>query len=442
VELVKEHINKEILLRRATSLIRYGELLPVNTEVIKELSLGEGFTPLIRCRNLGIHLGIKELYVKYEGLNPTGTFIDRGSVVGISIPFSLRMPKVITAGLGDLVVSASTYAVRAGIKPIAVVPQDLDVNKLNQIKVLGSAVKLVTDYEEALRKGIELSRRLGYSLIINTSPFMLDGFKTEGYEIIEQLGYKAPRKLFVPVGDGANIVMIYRGMKEFLELGLIDELSTKMIAVQHSPKSLPVPIGRERRSLVAKYVREIAIKRPLMHYAVTKVLRESGGTAVLVNDEDLINAMKLLAKYEGIIVDPLGASGLAGLVKALSEGLVSSDDEVVVLITASPIKHPLFLSDLTKAFSRIEETPLLSETKLAILEVIMSKGALHPYGIWRVLKESMGIDIKPTTVYQHIRDLEEQGLVIRERTDVSGGNIKIIYRLTGKGVKVLKSIYG
>lgn len=440
--------KSQLLNSKSYGLSKFNAFLPIDSKVINKLTLGEGNTPLIHCKNLGSYLGLKNLFIKYEGMNPTGTFIDRGSILGISIPYILNDKKVIIAGLGDLAVSATTYAIRAGLKPITVIPRDVDINKLNQIKVLGGFIKLVNDYEEAIKKGLNLSSKLNYFVILNTSPFVLDGFKTEGYEIAEQMSWKAPNKIFVPVGDGANLVMIYKGLTEFYEAGLIKSVNTEMIAVQHISKPSIKNINKDVRvvekvSTVNKYMREILIKKPLMLDGVIKVLEKSRGATTIVDDNDLFEAMKLLAKYEGLIVDPLGATGLAGLIKMLREKSLDKDEEVVVLVTASPVKHPLFLSDLVNVFKKFEEElPLISEVKLMILEVIMSKGETHAYEVWRTLKNVMNYDIKPATVYQHIKELNEMGLIEKSKVDLGGGNIKIKYKLTKKGLAILKSIYG
>ncbi|NJE26628.1 threonine synthase [Thermococcus sp. MV5] len=322
-------------------LWKYREFLPVE----KRVSLNEGGTPLYRLENLQKELNMKELYVKNEGANPTGSFKDRGMTVGVSKALELGMDKVICASTGNTSASLAAYAARANIKAYVLVPSGkIALGKLAQAIVYGAkVVPIKGNFDDALRVVVEASEELGVYMLNSINPFRLEGQKTIAFEVFDQLKF-VPDKVILPVGNAGNISAIWKGFKELYEAGIIDKLP-QMIGIQAKGASPLVRAWKEKRAFVSEENPEtvataIRIGNPANWPKAWKAVRESKGLLEDVSDEEILSAQRLLASKEGIFVEPASASSLAGLMKLKKLGLIEEDESVVLITTGHGLKDP------------------------------------------------------------------------------------------------------
>lgn len=329
---------------------RYRELLPIRDEV-EPVTLGEGGTPLIKLRNVyerGI-VDSRNVYVKFEGANPTGSFKDRGMTVGVTIAKYLGVEGVVVASTGNTAASAAAYAARAGLRCLVVLPQGgVARGKLAQALLHGAEIKEVEgSFDSALEEVLDkvLNEELsGYYPLNSFNPWRLEGQKTISYEIVDELD-TTPDFVIVPVGNAGNISAIWKGFKELYELGLINDLP-RLVGVQAEGaapiatawfRGLTEPLFIDKPTTIASAIR---IGRPINWFKAMRAVKESNGFFVTVSDEDILNAMKILAKYEGIGVEPASATTLAALIKCVNEGKISRDDLVILVATGHALKDP------------------------------------------------------------------------------------------------------
>ncbi|MCW4029866.1 MAG: threonine synthase [Candidatus Bathyarchaeota archaeon] len=329
------------------SVWRYRPFMPIH-EATKLVTLGEGGTGLHRSERLGKELGINNVYVKNEGENPTGSFKDRGMTVGVTKAVELGARHVICASTGNTSAALAAYAARAGIKCTVLIPSGkIAYGKLSQAMIHGAKVLQVRgNFDEALEFVLKLAEKHKDIYLLNSiNPFRIEGQKSLGYEICEQLNYEAPDRIIIPVGNAGNISAVWKGLKEFYELGLIKKLP-KMTGIQaagsapiaqaikaHSDKIVPV----ENPETIATAIR---IGAPVSWKKAVNAIRESHGTAETVTDEEILAAQKLLARIEGIFVEPASASSIAGLHKLIKKGVILEDERVVCITTGHGLKDP------------------------------------------------------------------------------------------------------
>jgi threonine synthase len=329
------------------SVWRYRPFMPIH-ESTKLVTLGEGGTGLHRSERLGTELGIKNLYVKNEGENPTGSFKDRGMTVGVTKAVELGVRHVICASTGNTSAALAAYAARAGIKCTVLIPSGkIAHGKLSQAMIHGAKVLQVKgNFDEALEFVLKLGEKHKDIYLLNSiNPFRIEGQKSLGYEICEQLNYEAPDRIIIPVGNAGNISAVWKGLTEFYQLGLIKKLP-KMTGIQaagaapiaqaikaHSDKIVPV----EHPETIATAIR---IGAPVSWKKAVNAIRESGGTAETVTDDEILDAQKTLARIEGIFVEPASASSLAGLKKLIKNGTIHKDETVVCITTGHGLKDP------------------------------------------------------------------------------------------------------
>ncbi|OYT33152.1 threonine synthase [Palaeococcus sp. (in: euryarchaeotes)] len=322
------------------TLWKYESFIPVE----KRVSLNEGGTPLYRLENLQKELEMRELYVKNEGANPTGSFKDRGMTVGVSKALELGMDKVICASTGNTSASLAAYSAKAGIKSYVLIPSGkIALGKLAQAIVYGAKVVPIRgNFDDALRVVVEASKELGVYMLNSINPFRLEGQKTIAFEIFDQLGF-VPDKVILPVGNAGNISAIWKGFKELYEIGFIDKLP-QMIGIQAegaSPLAKAFKEGTfkpfEKPETVATAIR---IGNPANWKKALKAVEESKGLLESVSDREILNAQKLLASKEGIFVEPASASSLAGLIKLRDIIEIEDDESVVLITTGHGLKDP------------------------------------------------------------------------------------------------------
>jgi threonine synthase len=331
---------------RSLSVWRYAELLPISDRS-KIVSLGEGGTSLNKCARLGSELGLKEVYVKNEGENPTGSFKDRGMTVGVTRALELGIKTVACASTGNTSASLAAYAARAGLECIVLIPSGkVALGKLIQALIYGARVIQVKgNFDDALKivEGLCLTQPI--YLLNSINPYRLEGQKTIAFEIWDQLDGMVPDKVIVPVGNAGNISAIWKGFRELYSMGLIDKLP-KMIGIQAegaAPIANLIKMGLKEIKFVENpetIATAIRIGSPVNWKRAVGAIKDSDGFAETIPDEEILKAQRLLARYEGIFVEPAGAASIAGLIKLFKNGLVKQDDLVVCIATGHGLKDP------------------------------------------------------------------------------------------------------
>lgn len=347
-EKIKEGISRESIEKGPNTIWRYSDLLPVTGKII---DLGTGFTPLQKAENLGGILGLDELYVKNDSVNPTFSFKDRVVSVSISKALEFGFDTVGCASTGNLASSVAAHAAKANMNCYIFIPADLNVAKITQALAYDpNLIGVDGNYDEVNRLCTEVSGYYNWAFVnINIRPYYAEGSKTLGYEVVEQLGWETPDRVVVPAASGSLLTKIWKGMNEFKDLGLIDEVNTKVTAAQAEGCS---PISTAFRSDESiKPVRpdtlekSLAIGNPADGYYAVKVIKESGGTAGMVTDSELIEGIKLLARTEGIFTETAGGVVVATLKKLVEAGEIESDEKTVIYITGNGLKTQDVLAD-------------------------------------------------------------------------------------------------
>ena len=350
------------------SVWRYRDLMPIK-DISKIVSLNEGGTGLHSCHRLGKQLGLLQLYVKYEGENPTGSFKDRGMTVGVSKAMELGAKSVICASTGNTSASLAAYAAKAGLRCTVLIPSGkIAYGKLAQAMIYGAKVLQVRgNFDQALDIVLKLAEKHRSIYLLNSiNPFRVEGQKSLGFEICDQLDQEPPDRVIVPVGNAGNISAIWKGFTEFHRLGFIRKLP-KMTGIQaagaapivqaiknKSEKIVPV----ENPETLATAIR---IGAPVSWKKAVNAIRNSGGTAETVTDEEILAAQKLLARVEGIFVEPASASSIAGLIKLVENGVIDKDEQVVCVTTGHGLKDP-------DTAVQMSEKPLEVDAETAAIE--------------------------------------------------------------------------
>ena len=431
--------------RRVPSVWKYFELLPLK-EGSTVISLGEGGTHLHECQRLQSHLKIKKLLLKDETTNPTASFLDRGSTVVISRALETGARAVSCGATGNLGASISAYAAKAGLEAIIFIPKILDPGKLYQMIAFGAKVELSKDYSTAI--SISETYNKTHFIVSPINPYFMEGQKTIGYEMIEQMGWKSPDRIIVPMGNGILISMIWKALNEFFHLGLINNINTKLTGIQTSAVSPIVDAFNNGGNTVCRSGKgdtialDIGIEVPLAGELALNAIKSSGGTCITVNDNEILDATSLLAKSEGVFAEPSAASSIAGLKKMLDTGLIERDEEVVCVLTGAGLKNPITSRQLLKSkhvrtivrkYDDRYLTTHLGETKLRILQILY-KDDVYGYKIRKDLDDLFQISVKIPVIYQHLKELENMNLVRRSRVyEVGGRPERTYYSITGKG---------
>ncbi len=295
-------------------------------------------------KNISRRLGV-EVYGKFEGANPTGSFKDRGMTVAVSVAKYLGEKLVVCASTGNTAASMAAYASRAGLKPLVVLPKNsVAKGKLAQAIVHGATIVSLNGlFDNALKIVLELyRRRLAYPLN-SVNPWRIEGQKTVSFEIMDELG--GVDWIIVPVGNAGNITAIWKGLKELKELGLIEDYP-RLVGVQASGAS-PLVRAFKEGSLELKPVEKpetiasaIRIGKPVHWRRALKAVYESNGLLVEVGDEEILWAQKILARWEGLSVEPASATTIAGLSKLVEEGVIDRGERIVVVLTGHGLKDP------------------------------------------------------------------------------------------------------
>jgi len=336
-------ITKKLIGKREWTIWRYKEILPIKN-FSKIISLNEGGTALQKGARLAERFGIKNLYLKDETRNPTWSFKDRGSSVGISKALEIGVGAVGCVSTGNMAASMAAYAAKAGIKCVILIPSGTPLEKVVQMLICGAEViSIDKPYPEIYEMGLRLSKEHGIYWIHADAPMRIEGQKTSSYEICEQLGWNVPDKVIIPTSSGGNISAHWKGWKELSLIGFIEQFPS-MVSIQAEGCCPIVKAFKDRKDFIEplKKARTIAQSisnpDPPSGQRVLSLLKESNGVAEAVSDRELLDAQKVLAETEGIFAEPAGAASIAGLKKLLEKGLINKYEKVVCVITGAGLK--------------------------------------------------------------------------------------------------------
>ncbi|MFC9777698.1 threonine synthase [Paenibacillus chitinolyticus] len=342
-------------------LHQYKSYLPI-TKKTPLLTLHEGNTPLIRAEKLSEELGL-DLYVKYEGLNPTGSFKDRGMVMAVAKAMEEGSSTIMCASTGNTSAAAAAYAARGGLNCIVLIPNNnIALGKLAQAIIYGAKVIAIEgNFDRALEIVREITAKQPITLVNSVNPYRIEGQKTAAFEVCDQLG-KAPDYLAIPVGNAGNITAYWKGFKEYQAAG--------------KSSSLPKMIGFEAEGAMAIVKGEpilnpetvataIRIGNPASWDGAVNAANESGGQINYVTDDEILAAYRKLASQEGIFAEPASAASLAGVIKLKREGHFQQGQSVVCVLTGNGLKDP------HNAIQSVKAEPLVVEdSEAAVMDAI------------------------------------------------------------------------
>jgi threonine synthase len=322
---------------------RYRDLLPADAD--QAVDIGAGFTPLLHCRNLGEALGLRQLYIKNDCANPTWSFKDRVVTVASTKAREFGFDTLACASTGNLANSVAAHAARGGMRAMVFIPANLEQGKIVGAAVYGSTLVAVDgSYDEVNRLCSELADKYPWAFVnINIRPYYSEGSKTLAYEVVEQLGWRAPDHCIVPMASGSLFTKIWKGIKEMAWLGLAEWAHTRMSGAQAEGCS-PIIAAWERESFDIRPVRpstvakSLAIGNPADGYYSLKVMEHSGGFGVAVTDDEIVEGMKFLAETEGIFAETAGGVVIASLRRLAAQGRFGRDEVVVAFITGAGLK--------------------------------------------------------------------------------------------------------
>ena len=338
-------LSREEIYARPKNLWRYRELLPLERE--PAVGLASGGTPLIRAERLGRVLGIRDLYIKNDSVNsPTLSFKDRVTAVAINKALEFGLSAVGCASTGNLANSVAASAASAGLPAYILIPDNLELNKIIATSIYGAEVIAVRgNYDDVNRLCAELAERYPWGFVnVNLRPFYGEGSKTFGYEIAEQLGWRAPAAIVVPMAGGSLITKIHKGLKELECLGLIEEeVRTRLFGAQAEGCN-PITSAVKRCSSEIQPVKpdtiakSLAIGNPADGYHAARLIAKTRGWADDASDEEIVAGIRLLAETEGIFAETAGGVTIAVTKKLIEQGRINADDLTVIAITGNGLK--------------------------------------------------------------------------------------------------------
>jgi threonine synthase len=341
---IAKAINRRKIERREKNLWRYRELLPIDGE--PQVGLDSGFTPLLKADNLAKILGVDELYIKDDTVvHPTLSFKDRVVSIALTKAREFGFETVACASTGNLAHSVSAHGARAGFTRFIFIPASLEASKIIASLVYEpNLIAVDGNYDEVNRLCSEIANKYRWAFVnINIRPFYAEGSKTLGFEIIEQLGWMAPDNIVVPCASGSLLTKVWKSFKEFKDVGIIKALDTKVFAAQASGCSPITTAVKEGTDIIRPVkpntiAKSLAIGNPADGFYATQVVKETGGYAEDVSDQEIINAMKLLARTEGVFAETAGGVTLASAKKLVETGRIKRDEATVICVTGNGLK--------------------------------------------------------------------------------------------------------
>jgi len=367
---IKTVLTREVIESRQPNMWRYRELLPLE----QDPSVGGqvGFTPLIRARNLEKALGVSELYLKNDAVNyPTLSFKDRVVSVAISRAREMGFDTVACASTGNLANSVAANAAACGMKSFVFIPYDLEQTKITGTLVYGARVVGIKGaYDEVNRLCSEIAGKYGWAFVnINIRPYYAEGSKTFGHEIAEQLGWRLPKHIVVPMAGGSLITKVWKAFDEFKKLGFVEDAGTRVYGAQAAGCAPIVTAVKEGSELIrpvkAKTIaKSLAIGNPADGYYSAKTIRESGGWGEDVTDAEIVDAMKMLAETEGVFAETAGGVTFGVTKKLIEQGRIPRDESIVVSVTGNGLKTQ-------EALNGSLEQPVVIDAKLAEFDALV-----------------------------------------------------------------------
>ncbi|HTY54621.1 MAG TPA: threonine synthase [Candidatus Binataceae bacterium] len=360
---IKSALSHKAIEARPRNLWRYRELLPVETE--GQVGPSSGFTPLLRAERLGAEIGVKNLYIKDDTVNhPTLSYKDRVVSVAISKAREFGFSTVSCASTGNLATSVAAHAARAGLRCFIFMPEGVESGKMVGSAIYGAKVVIIRgNYDDVNRLCSEIADKYGWAFVnINLRPYYTEGAKTFGFEVAEQLGWRLPNHIVVPTAGGTILPKVAKAFKELKEVGLVRSGEFKIHSAQaagsapvihalHKGVDLITPV---KPNTIAK---SIAIGNPADGYYVLQAVRDSGGWGEVATDQEIVDAIKLLARTEGIFAEPAGGTTLAVTLKLIAQRRINPDETVVVSITGNGYKT-------LEAVAQSVEKPAVIEARL------------------------------------------------------------------------------
>ena len=368
---IKKILTREKIIKGPKSLWRYRELLPIDGN--PSAGFYSGFTPLVKADILARELGVRELYVKDDSVcHPTWSFKDRVVAVALSRARELGFDTVACASTGNLANSVAANAAWAGFKRYIFIPANLEKAKIiGTLVYLPNLIAVNGNYDDVNRLCAEIAAKYHWGFVnINLRAYYAEGSKTFGFEIAEQLGWRAPQHIVAPAASGSLITKIWKALKEFEKLGLLEsKVETKIHCAQPegcSPISTAIQTGAEvirpvKPSTIAK---SLAIGNPADGYYAKDVVQASGGSAGIVSDEEIREGIKLLARTEGIFTETAGGVTVAAAKKLIREGKLPKEESIVLAITGSGLKTQEAIQDSVGQAAEIEANLAAFEDKV------------------------------------------------------------------------------
>ncbi len=358
---IKSRISRQRIESGPPTMWRYADLLPAPAETA--VDIGTGYTPLVRAGNLARALGLNHLYIKNDCQNPTWSFKDRVVSVASSVARGMEYDTLACASTGNLANSVSAHAARAGMKACVFIPADLEQGKIIGSGAYGPTLVAVDgNYDDVNRLCSELGDRYPWAFVnINVRPYYAEGSKTLGYEVCEQLGWRAPDHCVAPMASGSLFTKIYKGIKELAWLGLIGWNATRMSGTQALGCS-PIAEAWDRGSFNIRpqkpdtIAKSLAIGNPADGYYALKTMKDTNGSAVAIPDDEVVAGIQLLAETEGIFAETAGGVVIGGLKRLVEAGNVHPDEVVVAFITGAGLKTQEAIAPALKPVLTIQPT--------------------------------------------------------------------------------------
>jgi len=359
---IRAAVTREKIAKGPDTIWRYSDLLPVEGDTA--VDLGAGYTPLVRADRLAEALGLGEVWVKNDTLNPTNSFKDRVVAVALSKALELGFKTAACASTGNLANSVAAHAARAGLKSYVFVPSDLEAGKIVTTSVYGGNVVAVDgNYDDVNRLCAELAGMYPWAFVnVNMRPFYAEGSKTLAFETAEQLGWQAPDHVVVPMASGSLLTKIDKGFRELYKVGLLDEEPNVRVSGAQAEGCSPIAkafidesdtIKPVKPSTIAK---SLAIGNPADGYFALDVVRRTGGGMSAVSDDEVVAGIQTLARTEGIFAETAGGVTIATLAKLARDGVVKPDERVVVYITGHGLKTLDAVQDVARPTATIPPT--------------------------------------------------------------------------------------
>ena len=339
---IRANVVRDDVTRGPETLWRYRYLLPTQRE---PLGLEAGWTPLVRADRLGRALGLNDLWVKNDSLNPTFSFKDRNVAVATNAALELGIDTFACASTGNLAGSVAGFAARAGLRSFVIVPSDLEQAKLLAASIYGATLVTVDgNYDAVNRLCTQIADEYGWGFAnINLRPFYSEGSKTMVFEIVEQFGWDAPDAIVIPMAGASLLTKTGKGLQELKKLGWLEEANTRLIGVQAEGCAPVVRAFEADETDVVPVVprtiaKSLAIGAPADGYYALQAIRESGGTAAAATDEEIVAGIELLATTEGILTETAGGTVVAAAKKLSARGALRPDERIVLAITGCGLK--------------------------------------------------------------------------------------------------------